>query len=454
MGSNAELMGGLAGRADALFGAVECQKSNGSLHFHFFAFVQRVHQYATMKEIAELLEEKLVDAADLKHFLSNICCESYADVEKHQKEVPTLEEHFPTYSEITECAGNLTWGRFKLGRLPSELYADAAETLSIGERPGSFVVKGSSKQTDDALSSSDREVFIEAAAYKTKFEEVFQYFQSHCQHHIHKLPNGKRVVPNACRSKSKPSECKHGAPWTNRVSPEWMTQPLLVCKGIAKKFSLRCSGMRNWTGQMLGMRNDEWLNGTMPGLCVAFAGSNTDVKPNDRLPIIACTHEKVCPRKCVKVKKRTLTKTARAIERMQSVTNGYFGGYIGKRQPTGSLEFKKCIDKFCTLRSKMAGQGKTAQLRAASQRLMTEIEMNSTYRGAVEVFNLCRNLHPNDVLCAECFRTFNSANIDGRSWMYRLTASQLSADITTCTAQSLRASNEEAKCTHRSEQGE
>ena len=118
------------------------------------------------------------------------------------------------------------------------------------------------------------------------------------------------------------------------------------------------------------------------------------------------------------------------------MTNGYFGGYIGKRQPTGSLEFKKCIDKLCTLRSKMAGQGKAAQLRAASQRLMTEIEMNSTYRGAVEVFNLCRNLHPHDVLFAECIRTFSSANIDGRSWMYRLTASQLSADISTCTAQS------------------
>ena len=40
-GSSAELRGGIAGRADALFGAVECQKSNGSLHYHFFVFVQR-----------------------------------------------------------------------------------------------------------------------------------------------------------------------------------------------------------------------------------------------------------------------------------------------------------------------------------------------------------------------------------------------------------------------------
>ena len=80
-------MGGLAGRADALFGAVECQKSNGSLHFHFFTFVQRLHQFATMKEIAEMLEGKLVEAIELKQFLENLCCESYADPDKHRKEM-------------------------------------------------------------------------------------------------------------------------------------------------------------------------------------------------------------------------------------------------------------------------------------------------------------------------------------------------------------------------------
>ena len=118
--------------------------------------------------------------------------------------------------------------------------------------------------------------------------------QERCQHHIHKVVNGKRIVPNACRSKTKPKECKHEAPWTNRVSPTWMTDPLLVCRGVAKMFKLRCSGARNWFGQILGVRNDEWVNGTMPGLCVALAGSNSDVKPNDRLPIIPETHEQCC----------------------------------------------------------------------------------------------------------------------------------------------------------------
>ena len=57
--------------------------------------------------------------------------------------------------------------------------------------------------------------------------------------------------------------------------------------------------------------------------------------------------------------------------------------------------------------------------------MITDLEMNSTYRGAVEVFNLCRNLHPHDVLFAECIRTFNEHTLDGRSWLYRLEASQM-----------------------------
>ena len=93
---------------------------------------------------------------------------------------------------------------------------------------------------------------------------------------------------------------------------------------------------------------------------------------------------------------------------------------IGKRQPAGKLETKKCVDKLFTLREKIKGKSRGAQLRAASGRLITDLEMNSTYRGAVEVVNLCRNLRPHDVLFAECIRTFGSQTTDGRSWMYRL----------------------------------
>lgn len=87
-------------------------------------------------------------------------------------------------------------------------------------------------------------------------------------------------------------------------------------------FKLRCSGMRNWLGQTLLLRNDAWVNGAMPGLCMAFAGSNTDVKTNDRLPITALTHEKACKKSCVR--KSSFGKTTRVTQRNQSVTDGYF----------------------------------------------------------------------------------------------------------------------------------
>ena len=64
------------------------------------------------------------------------------------------------------------------------------------------------------------------------------------------------------------------------------------------------------------------------------------------------------------------------------------------------------------------------------------MEMNSTYRGAVEIFNLCRNLHPSDVLFAECIRTFNEHTLDGRSWMSRLESSQLQAQLKESSLQS------------------
>ena len=74
----------------------------------------------------------------------------------------------------------------------------------------------------------------------------------------------------------------------------------------------------------------------------------------------------------------------------QSTTNGYFGGYMGKRQPAGRLETKKCVQKMYTLRGRIEGKSLEAQERAASARMVTDLEMSSTLRGAVELFNLAR----------------------------------------------------------------
>ena len=70
----------------------------------------------------------------------------------------------------------------------------------------------------------------------------------------------------------------------------------------------------------------------MPAIRMAFAGSSSDAKPNDRLPIITETHEPLCRRKKCLVKKSNL-KTTYAIQRTQSLTNGYFGDYMGSDSP-------------------------------------------------------------------------------------------------------------------------
>ena len=53
-----------------------------------------------------------------------------------------------------------------------------------------------------------------------------------------------------------------------------------------------------------------------------------------------------------------LCKMIRIAQVAQANTNGYFGGYIGKAQPAGHMEIKKCIDKMYTLRDSMARDNK------------------------------------------------------------------------------------------------
>ena len=64
-------------------------------------------------------------------------------------------------------------------------------------------------------------------------------------------------------------------------------------------------------------------------------------------------------KRCIK-KQQYMKRATRATQRMQVVTNGYFGGYIGKRQPAGTLETKKCVDKLFTSRAKIQGRGRAA----------------------------------------------------------------------------------------------
>ena len=165
-------------------------------------------------------------------------------------------------------------------------YADIASEKTSKDCPA----------TSEAMEKVLREDGIK---YKEKYNVYLQYSQSRSQHHLHKRGHGsnKREVPRACRPKSGRNECKHEAPWTKQMNEG---APLVMCPGLAKTHELPCSGRRNWVGQILGTRNEEWLTGTMGGMSVALGGSNSNVKPNDRVPILPCTHEHKCLRKCIK----------------------------------------------------------------------------------------------------------------------------------------------------------
>ena len=257
----------------------------------------------------------------------------------------------------------------------------------------------------------------EAARYTTAFNVALQHNQERVQHHIHKrLKDGTRIIPNACRSKRNPKMCKHEFPLSSRLN---QGAPRLVCPGLAKHWGLRQSGPRNMLGCYLGTRNSEWLDGTSPALCIGLTGGNTDVKVNnDRMPITVETHDAACNRNCLKT--NTARKVQRRMMRAHASTNGYFGGYIAKRQPCGRFGAEKCIDKMYELRRRKEHASAGSKLRAASGRMVTDLEMNGTLRGAVEEFKLCRNLRPDDALFAECIRTFPTCTVNAQEWLHRL----------------------------------
>ena len=414
-GSNADTVGGLAGRSDGFCGAVECQKSSGSLHLHFWNFVQRAHQHHSLAKIASMLEEALISTADFKQFYATLCCESYPELEKADGQMDDVEARWPRFDEKNEAkAGQTTqWGASRLGRVPPFIWNDAGR--SVADLHG--------KSSEQAASTWSA-LLADATKYESEFNAALQENQMCVQHHIHprNRKTGARYLPNACKNIKCKERCRYDFPQESRMHSE---APLLVCKGIAEAKGLPTSGSRSTLGSILGRRNNPWLNGTAPGLCVGLTGGNTDVKLNDLLPITAATHEgSECQRGCIPhdnvTRRRAVDKMVRRLQALQSQRNGYFGGYISKRQKVGRLETRKCVEKMYALRAKIDGRAETQQQRAVTGRMITDIEMNGTLRGAVEEFNLCANLRANDVLFAECIRTFPTVDMNGQQWLHRL----------------------------------
>ena len=78
-GSNATALGGSAGRADGMIGAVEAQKIEGVLHLHLFLFVQMAMQYMTLKEIAEMFKTGVLSVELWKQYVNHVRPAAYPD---------------------------------------------------------------------------------------------------------------------------------------------------------------------------------------------------------------------------------------------------------------------------------------------------------------------------------------------------------------------------------------
>ena len=330
-------------------------------------------RYHTLQDIAEMLKQGLLKCEEFKGYTSWICNESYPDIEQHEQEADAIEQEWPTFKDDRQ-----------LGRVPECVWEDRAE-------PHIY--------TDGVPVD---ELKTRASNYTKKFQKAWQHTLSRVQHHHHKkdkMTGHRRPLP-ACRGQKK-DECKHGFPKTKLLTEN----ALVVCPGVAEKRGLRVSGRRNALGSILPRRNCVWINGTAPALAVAF-GFNTDISPNDRLPVIKETHEASCARgSCVK--DCSEGEVARAESRAQLDTDGYFGGYITKAQPVGGYELRKCIKNMQTLHDRIAVEYTPAdQTRTVSRRMIVDLELRGVLRGGPEVYNLSVHMREDDSLFQECIRTF------------------------------------------------
>ena len=90
----------------------------------------------------------------------------------------------------------------------------------------------------------------------------------------------------------------------------------------------------------------------------------------------------------------------------QSVLAGYFGGYSAKMQDVGRKETARM---GATLHRKLAAEKDSEDphsFRYYSQRLVRDLEAKGILRTIVETTNLAIHLNDNDILEAECVRTF------------------------------------------------
>jgi hypothetical protein len=106
-------MGGIFGRADAIFGSIECQKA-GALHLHAQVFVQCIHQHRPLQEVFDGHADTAKLTQDYLRYKAHVCRQVYEDLEQWKREELATEEAWPEYADYTSITPRPAYQR----RLP------------------------------------------------------------------------------------------------------------------------------------------------------------------------------------------------------------------------------------------------------------------------------------------------------------------------------------------------
>ena len=354
-GSNATATGGVFGRCDAAYVAIEFQKSAGSPHGHAQLFVQCLHQHGSLQEIFAVAASK---AAELR--------EAYLRYNKHVRRCIYGRE--PAEMEDILRDAESRWPEYK------------TETHLIS-RP-TYQAAALAEDDEDEEARRWADVYLR--------DDVFR-LQVLKQHHVH-LPDdatGERKPQSGCYKADNPHVCKHGYPKTNEISDE----AAVMCPCRLKAMDLPSSGRRNALCALHGPRDDSYLNGTHPAL-LAFVRSNCDVQLPYRLPY-TCT---LC---ASPLEPRQIQVVVASAQRAQDAQTGYCCDYCAKTQPMAFGELRELQKGHERLAAQTQARGLAYQGKRHATRLMSDAYCKGIVRGQAESTNLRAFFQQNDAACAE-----------------------------------------------------
>eukprot|EP00973_Karenia_brevis_P023978 3305987-Karenia_brevis.AAC.1 len=267
-GSNAKPEGGILGRVDGIYGAVEAQKSAGNLHVHVQVFVQCLHQHEPLQEIFKVHRDKILALKrEYMFYKKHVCREEYANVAEwqHARKAETEKSwpHFEASAELISCPNYL-----RTVEVDPALYTSISYYESLAG-----VLQNARRWCTEYL-----------------FQRA-QRGQELRQNHVHIWNERKQMhVPlTHCQSADDPSRCKAFFPRTT-----WLVDRCVVlCQGLLRARGMPATGKKNLEGSLLGPRNEPMLNGTMPPVLAGCPGLNfnSDLQLPYRFPITEETHE-------------------------------------------------------------------------------------------------------------------------------------------------------------------